>query len=94
MTVEEACILLDEQLGCGSDTVFWRGEETTPGDLRYCEAGDEPAKGFHITYLTIRKGKIHRVHGTLHGMVKERRIGHRYRAPRRKKNCPVCGGKR
>lgn len=62
-----------EELGSSQDPIFWKGEETTPTDLRYRVPGEDPAQ-VRITYwggsLEGRQRLIRG--GTVLGMIADR----------------------
>ena len=70
LTVEEACTILDDKLGSGSDPIRFRGTDMDISDLQYSEYARSPQKLIRISYW----GKNGFVKGgTLAGMIKDRK---------------------
>ena len=90
MTVEEACEILDEELGSGNDPIRWRGCDIDVCSLNFSSVADRDARSIRIGYYG-RRGWV--VRGTLPGMIRDRRAK-TSAATAAIRRCPTCGQRR
>lgn len=70
LTVDDACAILADYLGSGDDPVWYKGEASSPNDLRYSEIAGRNAARCRIRFYAANRKQP--VFGSLRDMIIDR----------------------